>query len=370
MFRALHVADVHLGKKFRKLGEKGRQQRQQIRETFSNVIDAALSEDIQIVLFAGDIFDRDEVFEGDFLFFLSLVKKLSDAGIYSCIIAGNHDMLHDDSPYARKELLEIDRVIVFTKDQYYFEIPDLDAVVYGASCYSKKSTESPFSVFKEKKEAAHQIGIIHGSFVIPEKSSPDAYPFTSEEIAASGFDYVAIGDWHSYQDYSVGDVKAFYSGAPEALDFDQRGAGFVNIVTFEHGAVVEKVRVGKREFKKVEVDVTGIEDVFSHVLKKVLDVSGVDVICELRLSGMLSLDQMFSREKLLEECGDSFFELIFYDETEVELSEDALADFDEDTVVGVFVNRMKQKIEQSAGEHDRKVLEKALQFGVSKLMGK
>lgn len=370
MFRVLHVADVHLGKKFRKLGEKGREQRQQIRETFSNVIQKAIDDNIQIVLFAGDIFDSEKPFEGDFQFFLSLLKKLSDAGIYSCMIAGNHDMMHEHSPYARKELLNLDNVIVFTKDNYVHVISEFDAAVYGASCYTKKSTESPFFVFKEKKEAKYQIGIIHGSFVIPEKSSPDAYPFTTEEIAASGFDYVAIGDWHSYQDYSVGDVKAFYSGAPEALDFDQSGAGFVNVVTFNHETVVEKVRVGRREFTKVEIDVTGVEDVFSHVLKAVLEVAGVDVICEVKLFGMLSLNQMFSREKLLEECGDSFFELILYDETEVELGDEKLSEFDEDTVVGVFVKHMKEKVEQASGDDEKKVLEKALQFGVSKLMGK
>ncbi len=60
MVRLLHTADVHLGAKFLGLGDKGATQREQIRASFRKLISQAITENVDIVLIAGDLFDANQ----------------------------------------------------------------------------------------------------------------------------------------------------------------------------------------------------------------------------------------------------------------------------------------------------------------------
>ena len=47
--------------------------------------------------------------------------------------------------------------------------------------------------------ATWHVGMVHGSIAIPGKTDRDEVVITTEEIAASGLDYLALGHWHSAQ---------------------------------------------------------------------------------------------------------------------------------------------------------------------------
>ncbi|TMI80892.1 MAG: hypothetical protein E6H03_07620 [Bacillati bacterium ANGP1] len=55
--RLLHTSDIHLGATFKVLGERGREQHRQVRETFARVVGLAIEERVDAVLIAGDLFD-------------------------------------------------------------------------------------------------------------------------------------------------------------------------------------------------------------------------------------------------------------------------------------------------------------------------
>ena len=57
--RILHTADVHLDAPFRWLGERGEDQRTQVRRTFEKVCDLAKAHDL--ILIAGDLFNSNAV---------------------------------------------------------------------------------------------------------------------------------------------------------------------------------------------------------------------------------------------------------------------------------------------------------------------
>src|SRR4029078_10276002 len=78
-----------------------------------------------------------------------------------------------------------------------------------------------------------QVGMIHGALAIPDRTDGDEVVFTREEIAASGFDYLALGHWHSYQQAVSGGTTYAYSGAPEPVAISQDGAGNVVLVELE-----------------------------------------------------------------------------------------------------------------------------------------
>ncbi len=84
--RILHTADWHLGKVL-----KGRERTPEIRQALQALLELVRSERIELVLIAGDLFDRSvvstEAEAAAFEFFLGL----RELGVPALVIAGNHD---------------------------------------------------------------------------------------------------------------------------------------------------------------------------------------------------------------------------------------------------------------------------------------
>ena len=59
-----------------------------------------------------------------------------------------------------------------------------------------------------------QLALAHGQLVQSSDDLRRAYLITSEEIAGSERDYVALGHWDVQRDVSAGEVPAWYSGSP------------------------------------------------------------------------------------------------------------------------------------------------------------
>ena len=72
--------------------------------------------------------------------------------------------------------------------------------------------------------------MVHGAIAIPGKTDRDEVVITTDEIAATNLDYLALGHWHSAQTGRAGTVTYAYAGAPEAVALDQDRAGKVLLV--------------------------------------------------------------------------------------------------------------------------------------------
>jgi DNA repair exonuclease SbcCD nuclease subunit len=101
--------------------------------------------------------------------------------------------------------------------------------------------------------------MIHGSIAIPGKTEHDEVVITTDEIAASGLDYLALGHWHSTQTAKAGNVTYAYSGAPEPVALDQDRAGKALLIELDDPAgarsvTVREYQVGKTRFEKAEID--------------------------------------------------------------------------------------------------------------------
>ena len=101
--------------------------------------------------------------------------------------------------------------------------------------------------------------MVHGSIAIPGRTEHDEVVITTEEIAASGLDYLALGHWHSMQTGKAGGVSYAYAGAPEAVALDQDRAGKVLLVELDERAgkrvvTITDRQVGRTRFEKAEID--------------------------------------------------------------------------------------------------------------------
>ena len=89
--------------------------------------------------------------------------------------------------------------------------------------------------------------MVHGSISIPGKTERDEVVITTDEIAASSLDYLALGHWHSAQTAKAGNVTYAYSGAPEAVALDQDRAGKALLVELDDRRRAKSVTVRERQ---------------------------------------------------------------------------------------------------------------------------
>ena len=97
-----------------------------------------------------------------------------------------------------------------------------------ARCGTSPSVRTP--------DATWRLGLLHAAIAIPGRTDHDEVVITTDEIAASGLDYLALGHWHGAQVAKARGVTYAYAGAPEPVALDQDKAGKVLLVTLEQRA--------------------------------------------------------------------------------------------------------------------------------------
>lgn len=365
--RLLHTADVHLGATFKVLGERGRDQARQVRDTFARVIGLALEERVHAVLIAGDLFDSPPAARAQAAFVSEQLARLGEARIPVCAIAGNHDALGEGSRGLWQALAARHRhLTVFGPDPQVRVFPDCDLAVVGRSVASRLEAASPLAGFPTARPTRFVVGLAHGSVQRPDLPARFG-TIAPEDIARTGVDYLALGDWHSPTDVSSGGVTAWYSGAPEMIDLGEGNPGHVLLVTLpEPGrAHVEVRRVGRRRVERLVLDL-GTSGGAEGVLQTIRRSAGPDVALVVTLTGLVGVADRISVEALQEELEREFFRLEIRDESHLRPEAVDPDRYPENTVLGRFVRRMREEIARREGE-ERSLAEEALLYGVGLL---
>ena len=91
-FRFLHLADVHLDTPFQSKDKQLRiYLRESIRKAFQKAVDIALSQRVNAVLIAGDLFDNETLSFATERFILEQMARLKDGKVMVFYAPGNHD---------------------------------------------------------------------------------------------------------------------------------------------------------------------------------------------------------------------------------------------------------------------------------------
>lgn len=192
MLKLLHTSDIQLDAPFGFLGSQGRDHRKLLREAFARIIGLAEEEGFDIVLIAGDRFDSNSPQQTTVEFVATQIARLD---IPVCILPGNHDYYDEKSVYRRAPFP--DNALILTEQPTALELPDLDLTVYGNPIRSKESRVSPLKGLHSTGRTQWHVALVHGNVVRPDIIDP-ARPIRSQDIAASGMDYVAMGDWQPF----------------------------------------------------------------------------------------------------------------------------------------------------------------------------
>lgn len=374
--KILHTADVHLGAKLIYLGAKAEEQRQQIRNTFSAAMDAAVSKRVDLVLIAGDLFDTPFPSKSNLNFVIAELKKLEAAGIYAALIPGNHDYLHQNSVYNSEEFMQIGsagKIKIFRKQEVEeWKIDALGASIYASACVAIKYKNSPIPGVKLNPDSKYQIGLFHGSVDL--RGQPENYPIYRSEIEKSGLDYVALGDWHSSLNIPTANlpagsnhkVSAWYSGSPEAIASDQQDAGNVLLIEVdeERQVKVTKERVGKRQIKSLNLDLAKYTNI-PAIVKDLAEYADPNTVLVLRLSGLKKLGAALSPVELANAIEAKFFYVKVIDESKLQITAAELAKYPESLVLGKFIRLLQKQLGNDEAQND--LIDEAIQYGVNLL---
>jgi len=364
--RFLHTSDVHIGAKFEVLGPQfAREHREQIKTTFSDIVGTAIKGKVDLFLIAGDLFDSNSPSFSDVEFVKKELSRFSEIGTKICIIPGNHDYALSDNNALGGEFLNIPNVHIFTDpagSKIYFK--DINTEVYAKANTTNKSSESPL-VPTNKARAAFKIVMAHGG-VLGQARKPQ-WPIDPGAIEASGADYVALGDWHSFREESRGKVRAFYPGSPEMISVSQAGAGYVILGEikdrFDRKVEIHKIKVGTKSVKNIEIDTGDIDNV-EQLKESIKSLGAKDIVLNVNISGVNKNKLVFNPENLEEELEENFWRLQITDNSKFPLDDLSEEDYPRIFVSGQFVEIMKEHIEKAPTEDEKKIYEEALQLGL------
>ena len=206
-------------------------------------------EKVDLFLIAGDLFDSNVQPRRSVERVAAELKRLAEAQIRTVIIPGTHDVYDRASIYRAYDLAAL---AGSTPGRRHGHGPRPGPAVgpprdarrgrpRPASSRTKRAPHSPLQGFDrttpaDGPAATWRIGMVHGSIAIPGKTDRDEVVITTDEIAASGLDYLALGHWHSTQVGRAGPVTYAYAGAPEPVALDQDRAGKVLLVELDERA--------------------------------------------------------------------------------------------------------------------------------------
>jgi DNA repair exonuclease SbcCD nuclease subunit len=399
MLRILHTADVHLGARHADLGEQAAAQRERQFAAFRAAVEVAITEKVDLVLIAGDLFDSNTQPKRSVERVAAELHRLVAARIRTVIIPGTHDVYDRSSLFRVHDLgamagstADDGLITVLTPDRSTVHLSSIDAVVHGPVFATKQAPHSPLRDVKIDRSAVARagagaegegvagagatgevvagkgtsptwhIGMVHGSVAIPDRTDRDDVVITREEIEASGLDYLALGHWHSVQKGKSGATAYAYSGAPEPVAVSQDGAGKVLLVELSEAAGrrtvrIEERQVGRTRFEKLDVDAHSIAD--QPALVTLLATrADPDLVLDVRLTGIRPDELDVVSDEVEEQLKGRFFKVRVRDLSTPALTAGSLPS--PDTIQGAFIRNVEAEIaEREAAGGDTNLVEAA-----------
>ena len=326
MLTFLHAADFHLDSPFHALPpEQAAERRQEQRQLLTRLADTARQAQVDLVFLAGDLFDgqraRPETVQ-------ALYQVLEELEAEVFLSPGNHDPYSPTSPYAAPARLEV---------------PQLGAVVYGSAFTSLYRMDSPLAGFHAQEEDLAAFGCFHGDL----SSAHSRYgPITHNEIAASGLHYLALGHSHSASGLKrAGKTYYAWPGCPEGRGFDETGDKGVYLGQLEGGRVsLDFVPLARRRYLTPSLDITGQDP--AQALEALIRASRPEDILRISLTGTRDPDNEPNLTALTALASGYFYSASLYDNTT--LSQALWARMEEDTLTGLFLRAMAQRLQEAA----------------------
>jgi DNA repair exonuclease SbcCD nuclease subunit len=305
-FRFIHTADLHLDSPLKSLALREPALAALVgdatRAALRRIVDLCLSEAVDALLIAGDLYDGEQTSMKTARFLGEQMKRLSEAGVRVFIIRGNHDAM---SRITRELTLpESCRIFGGRAGVEMIERPGTSPIaIHGLSFAEPVAPQGLLPKYRPAVPDAVNIGLMHTSLGGSPGHSVYA-PCTLAELRATGFRYWALGHIHG-RSVDEGPVTVVMPGMPQGRDIGEGGSKSVTLaVVGDDGALALEERVvGPVAFWRISVEVAGAEDIRSLVRRAARALAdaaarnpAAGMIARLRLTGRSPLAWRIRRD--------------------------------------------------------------------------
>ena len=233
-FKFLHTADLHLDSPLERLelyeGAPAERIRNATRAAFENVVALALSQQVDFVVIAGDLFDGKWTDIQTGLWTNRQFRRLEREEIPVYLLRGNHDALSD----VPRRMSWPANVHEFAVDSpQTFLLDGIPLALHGQGFAQREVTVDLADGYPDPVPDHFNIGVLHTS--LAGDPDHDSYAPTSEDrLAAKGYDYWALGHIHRFEVIreSPGIV---YPGCTQGRHVRESGAKGCVVVHVENG---------------------------------------------------------------------------------------------------------------------------------------
>lgn len=354
--KLLQFGDLHMDAPFKSLSDmegKPSQRRLDLKKTLSRLMDLAVDEKADLVLVCGDLYEHGYTGKSSIHYICDQFARVSGTPVL--IIPGNHDPKLPGSYYSEHQWSSNVHIL---ESGDVFEYSPANVRVYGGLV--KGPTDPSFI----------NILMHHGTLDMPFAS--DAFqPISGRQVEEKGFDYCALGHFHS-KITAGGERGIFYNaGSPEPLGFDEPG---------EHGAfitVIEKAPGGKasicaefrtvcsRRYIDLTVDASGClnSEQAADLIAAEMKAAGRETdLFRITLSGRLTAGIQMDAEEISVKLEDAAFYLKISDKTQSDYDLESISR--EKGLRGVFTRKMLERASQAEDEESASMVMKALYYGL------
>jgi DNA repair exonuclease SbcCD nuclease subunit len=277
--RFIHTGDIHLGKTYRHSSAE-QVRYQDFFRTLAAIVADALTEQVDFVLIAGDLFHTGQILPQTFARTIEILQPLKESNIPCIAVEGNHDWIHRRDHISWMEALSQMGYLRLLRPSrnddggYYFAPFDEeqgagghlvvgDLNIYGLG-YIGAQAGTHVARICEAVATEHNLLLFHvgiwsfSPVEIGNMKPEEALPL------ADKFGYLALG--HGHKPYIVetpdGQPYGFNPGSPERVNFgEQRYDKGYYLVSYEAGEFQHQFRpTDPRPMQAVVIDLDGATD--------------------------------------------------------------------------------------------------------------
>jgi exonuclease SbcD len=259
--RFIHAADIHLDSPLTGLSAYQDAPvellRTATRDAFENLVSEAITEKVDFMVIAGDLYDGNWKDFNTGIFFARQMGRLRSSGIPVYLLFGNHDA---ESEMTKKLSLP-DNVHCFRSGKAEtFRLPELQVALHGRSFKDAATTENLAVSYPAPVADWLNIGVLHTA--LEGNTAHASYaPCSKAELEARGYQYWALGHVHEHQIWHGKSTIAF-PGNLQGRHIRESGPRGALMVTAQATEIlsVERLYVDVLRWHALDVDVSAACD--------------------------------------------------------------------------------------------------------------
>ena len=213
-----------------------------------------------------------------------------------------------------------------------------------------------------EKNGKYNILVIHGNLDGAKEDDKPYNPISRSLLEEKGFDYVALGHIHKLDYNTYENQKIVYPGSTISLGFDELGTHGMIVGELNNGLKLKFVLLDDEEFVKRKLSVDNMyskEELIESINE--MNINSNEYV-EIILTGRRNFEiNIYELQKFLQ--NNRIIKV--KDETKISLDLEKIAN--ENTLRGLFVKEMMERLEKETNSEERDILERAIEIGLNAL---